>query len=156
WLWVVVLQFAFVNAAFAWSFITLGPVIADETIGRGAWGLVLAAQTTGMLLGGLLALRLRPTHPLLVATVAILFMAPLLLVLAWNPTTVALVCAALVTGAGIELFSVYWDLSLQQHVPGDKLSRVSAYDSVGSLVFMPLGQALAGPLAIVFGEQGAV
>lgn len=59
WLWSIVVAFAFVNAAFAAGMQTLGPVVADETVGRAAWGLVLAAQAAGMVLGGLLALRVR-------------------------------------------------------------------------------------------------
>jgi hypothetical protein len=51
-----VLQFAFVNAAVSGGFSTLGPVVADGTIGRAAWGDVLAAQTAGMFIGGLIAL----------------------------------------------------------------------------------------------------
>src|SRR5687767_13316401 len=43
WLWVVVVQFAFVNAAWSGATSALGPVVADDTIGRAAWGLVLAA-----------------------------------------------------------------------------------------------------------------
>jgi predicted MFS family arabinose efflux permease len=57
WVWVIVIQATFVNLAIACGFTTLGPVIADETVGRQVWGLVLAAQAVGMILGGLLALR---------------------------------------------------------------------------------------------------
>jgi MFS family permease len=156
WLWVIVVQFAFVNAAYAWSFMTLGPIIANQTIGRAAWGLVIAAQTTGMIAGGLVALRLRPSRPLFVGTAAILLWAPLLVILAEAPNTLALVATAVVAGVGWELFAVYWDLSLQQHVPGDKLSRVSSYDALGSFVFVPVGLVLAGPLAVALGEDGAV
>ncbi len=67
--------------------------------------------------------------------------------LAWEPRTLPLVVAAFVAGIGIETFGVYWDLSLQQNVPLDRLSRVYSYDALGSFVFMPVGQILAGPLS---------
>jgi hypothetical protein len=36
------------------------------------------------------------------------------------------------------------------------LSRVYAYDALGSLVFNPVGQSLAGPAMVAFGLGGAV
>jgi hypothetical protein len=58
--WVVVAQFMVVNAVIAGCVVVLGPAIADETVGRGAWGFVLAAQTAGAFAGGVLAARWRP------------------------------------------------------------------------------------------------
>ncbi len=54
-------------------------------------------------------------------------------------------------GIGIELFSVLWDTSLQTHVPNEVLSRVSAWDAIGSLVLIPAAYAIVGPLAAVIG-----
>jgi hypothetical protein len=51
WVWLIVVAFCFINAAFAASNQVLGPVIADHSIGRRAWGLILACQTIGMLIG---------------------------------------------------------------------------------------------------------
>ena len=45
---------------------------------------------------------------------------------------------------------------MQQHVPPHRLSRVYAYDGLGSLVAIPIGQVLAGPLAAVVGVHDAV
>ena len=52
WIWVIVVDFAFVNLAVSGGFNTLGPVVADGPSGRSGWGFVLAAQTAGMVLGG--------------------------------------------------------------------------------------------------------
>jgi hypothetical protein len=51
----------------------------------------------------------------------------------------------------IELFGIYWDTALQQHVPERALSRVSSYDALGSFIFIPLGQLAAGPAAEAVG-----
>jgi MFS family permease len=155
WVWAVVVQFAFVNMAGAAAFTTLGPVIADQSIGRGAWGLVIAAQTAGMIAGGLIALRTRWDRPLLVGVVVVLLEAPVLFMLGFEPLVVPLVVAAFVCGIGIEVFTVAWDVSLQSHVPPDRISRVYAYDWFGSMVFVPVGQALAGPLALAVGLETA-
>jgi len=40
-----------------------------------------------------------------------------------------------------------------RHIPAHALSRVSAYDWMGSLALLPLGFALAGPLASVLGAR---
>ena len=59
--------------------------------------------------------------------------------------------STLLAGIGIELFSVFWDTSLQAHVPNEVLSRVSAWDAIGSLVLIPAGYAIVGPLADAIG-----
>jgi MFS family permease len=156
WVWVIVLAAGFSNMAYSGGMSTLGPVVADETIGRGGWGLVLASLTAGMVLGGLVALRLRPERSLLVAELVALLLGPLLFALAVHPTLPVLVPAAVLAGAGLEVFGVYWDLSLQQHIPSDRLSRVASYDAFGSFVFMPVGQVIAGPLAAVIGLEEAI
>jgi MFS family permease len=156
WLWIIVVQFAFVNAAVSGGFSTLGPVVADGTIGRAAWGGVLAAQTVGMLAGGLIALRSTSSRPLLVGTVAVLLQVPVLLVLGLEPRLMPLLVVAFLGGIGMEIFGVAWDVSMQSHVPPEKLSRVYAYDWFGSLAFIPIGQAAAGPLASWVGTPATI
>lgn len=156
WLWSIVVVFAFVNMAVAAGMQTLGPVVADETIGRAAWGSVLAAQAVGMVLGGLVALRIRLRRPLFVGTLAVLPTAPLLLVLGLEPRFAALAVAAVVAGVGLELFGVSWDVAMQSNIPEDRLSRVYAYDWFGSFLFIPVGQILAGPLAAAAGVRATI
>ncbi len=156
WLWVIVVQFAFVNAATSGATSALGPVVADETIGRAAWGWVLASMTAGMFVGGLVALRGRWERPLLVGTMAVLLEVPVLLVLGLDPRTLPLMAAAFVAGLGIETFGVAWDVAMQSNVPADRLSRVYAYDWFGSLVFIPVGLALAGPVSALVGVRPTI
>lgn len=156
WLWVIVVAFAFINAATAGGYSTLGPLIADDTIGRKAWGVVVASQAAGMMLGGLIALRARWRRPLFVGTALVALEAPLLLALGLHPTVLLLVAAGLLAGIGIEIFAVGWDVAVQSHVPEDRLSRVYAYDWFGSLLFIPVGQLLAGPLSAGFGRSETV
>ena len=54
-------------------------------------------------------------------------------------------------GFGLEIFSVNWDLSIQQNVAEDKLARVYSFDLVGSFVARPLGLAFTGPVAAAVG-----
>jgi len=156
WLWVVVLAFGVINALHAAGWFTLGPVIADDTFGRTGWGLVLAAETLGMVACGFLLLRVRFRRPLFVGMLGVLGWSPLLLVLAAEPRVGVLIVTSLLAGAAIELFGLGWDLSMQQHIPAHQLSRVYSYDALGSLVAIPIGQLLAGPLAAAVGVQKAV
>lgn len=68
----------------------------------------------------------------------------------------AIAIGAVIAGIGFEVFGVFWELSLQQHVPHDRLSRVSSYDALGSFVAIPIGQILAGPLADAIGVEAAI
>jgi MFS family permease len=147
WIWIVVLQFAVLNAAFTGATTVLGPLVADETFGRGGWGLVVAAQTAGFAGGALLALRWRPRRALGIGVAAMASAALPVATLAVAPTLPALIAAFALGGFAIELFAIAWDQSLQAHVPREALSRVYSYDMVGSFVAVPLGEIVVGPLA---------
>ncbi len=157
WLWAIVLQFGVVNGVEQGSENVLGPAIAKAHLGgAAAWGLVLTAQAIGFVGGGLLMLRLRPRRILRAATLGFLLTVPFLLFLAGPLPLAAVVGAAVVAGVGIEIFSVLWDTALQQEIPHEKLSRVSSYDALGSLVLIPLGLAAAGPLSEAIGTRPTI
>ena len=71
-----------------------------------------------------------------------------MIMLGAEPVLVALVVAAFVGGAGIEVFSMGWNLAMQEQIDDDMLSRAYSYDALGSFVAMPIGQLLWGPLAV--------
>ena len=154
WLWAIVLQFGVMNALTVGAESVLGPTVAKQSLGGAAgWGLVLTCESAGLMLGGLLQLRLRPRRLLLVATLGVMLQSLVMLALA-VPLTLAAVCfCSLLAGIGIETFGVNYDTAMQQEIPGDKLSRVSSYDALGSFVLIPLGLALAGPIADAIGTS---
>jgi MFS family permease len=156
WLWVVVAGFSLLNAAWTGGLYVLGPAVADQTIGRPAWGLVLAAETAGMILGGLLAIRLKLRRLLLVGVVSCFGMALPLFVLGGYPQLWALFLAMFVTGLTLEQFGIAWETTMQEHVPADRLARVYSYDMVGSFAAIPLGQVVIGPIAEVTGLRTAL
>jgi MFS family permease len=153
WLWVIVVQFSIFNAVQQTRNV-LGPVVAQQGLGGAAgWGLIAASFSLGLVLGGIVLLRVRPQRLLVVATLCVLLATPLLAALA-VPLQLAAVCLlALVAGIGLEVFGVMWDTSLQQEVPQDRLSRVYSYDALGSFVFIPIGLAIVGPVAEVLGTS---
>jgi MFS family permease len=156
WVWVIVAQFMVVNAALAGAEGVLGPVVADETIGRGAYGVVLACSTVGLVVGSVVALRYQPQRALLFGTIVILATALPSLALAVAPSLVVLMLAFLLAGITIDQFGVAWDTALQENVPKDRLARVYSYDALGSFVAIPAGQVLVGPLAAAFGTRATL
>ena len=98
-------------------------------------------------------MRLRVRRLLLLGVVCCVGAALLLLALALAPVAAVLMPAAFVTGVAIEQFGVAWEVSIQEHVPADKLARVYSYDALGSLMAVPVGQMAAGPLADALGRR---
>jgi MFS family permease len=156
WLWVVVAGFCLLNAAWAGGLFVLGPAVADATFGRRAWGFVLAAQTAGMIVGGLIAMRLRLHRLLLFGVASCLPLAIPVFLLGAYPYVWALVPAAFVAGLTLEQFGVAWETTMQEHVPAEKLARVYSYDMVGSFVAMPVGEMAVGPIAQAVGLEATL
>jgi MFS family permease len=156
WLWVVVLGFMFFNMADVALLSVLGPAIADSTFGRGGWGLLLAAHTIGLVIGGLVALRLRVRRLLLVGLVGCFGTSLVGVSLGVYPQLALLIPVAVLAGIGLEQFGVAWEVSMQGHLPPEKLARVYSYDMLGSILAVPLGQVAAGPLALAVGTPAAL
>ena len=152
WLWVVVLAFSVICAVHQGGFYTLGPVLATESdIGERGWGLILSAEAVGLLLTGLVFLKVRLERPLLWGMLGTALYAAPLVVLGLDDHLVLALLASFVAGAGIEVFGLGWNLAMQENVPDEMLSRAFSYDALGSFAAIPLGQLLAGPLALAFG-----
>jgi hypothetical protein len=156
WLWVVVAGFCVLNASWSGAMTVLGPVVADQTIGRQSWGFVLAAETAGMIVGGLIAMRIRVHRLLFLGTAATALEVLPVTTLGLYPHVGLLVVAGFVAGVGLEQFGVAWETTMQEHVPADKLARVYSYDMVGSFIAIPIGQVVAGPVAQSVGVQAAL
>jgi hypothetical protein len=135
-------------------FTVLGPIIAEEELGGAAsWGIVLTGGAVGGLLGGAAAYRLKPSRPLVACFVA--WSLGTLPSLALMPPLPAL-AIAVANGAfvlGIAYGNAVWETVLQREIAPERLSRVSAFDWLVSRIFMPLGQALAGPVAAGVGTE---
>jgi MFS family permease len=147
WLQGALAVFALSNTSIA-CFFVLGPLVFKEELGgAGDWGLALTIGAVGGVLGSVLALRWRPARPLVASFVVCLPISASLFVLIPPLPAVAVGIALALSFGGVNLGNALWDTVLQANVPADALARVSSYDWLVSLVFMPLGFMLAGPLA---------
>ena len=157
WLWVIVLQFSLMLMVVAGAFSVLGPVVADDELGGPkAWGAILTAQAAGLVAGGLLGLRIRPRRMLVAATIGILAINLPLIALGFPLSVPAIAAAAFVAGIGNEVFGLMWHTTMQQEIPADRLSRVYSYDALGSMALVPVGYAIAGPIAEAVGVRATL
>jgi MFS family permease len=152
WLWVIVVWASTYLGLVVAPFLTLGPVIAKESLGgASAWGLIVAGSGTGSLAGFLLALRWKPGRPMLVCSLLVVLVTPSVALLALRAPAPLIALTQVVGGTGMGFFTAVWQTTLQQHVREEALSRVSAWDWMGSFVFLPLGLVLAGPVSEAIG-----
>jgi MFS family permease len=152
WLWVLVIEFSVFGLAVYGPFMVLGPVVAEERLGGpAAWGLIIASGATGMLVGAVIAMRIRPRYPLRFAGYVILADVVPFSLLAVGAARVTVIVTASIAGISLALFQIIWQTALQEHVPEAELSRVSAWNWLGLLVFFPLGLVLAGPVSGAIG-----
>jgi hypothetical protein len=148
---VIVLGFCLLNVIFVACYRTLGPVIADDTFGRTGWGVASACFGAGLILGGILMIRVKPRYPLRIGMFCILLGAPIMVVLALAPNTILVAAMSFLVGVSYEIFGIGWETALGQHIPLDKLSRVSSYDMLGSIVAVPVGQLAVGSIVAAAG-----
>lgn len=147
WIVAVVVAFSFIVMVMRGAEEVLGPVLANEVYGGPTgWAAVLGAMAVGLLLGALLASRLRIERPIAAGMIACFALPVWLVTLALQAPLPVIMATAFLWGMAIELFQVNWLTALQRNVPPESLSRVSSYDAFGSLIFGPIGLALAGPM----------
>ncbi|MDO8307433.1 MAG: MFS transporter [Actinomycetota bacterium] len=152
WVVVVVLAFSLIVMVLRGAEEVLGPVLAIERYGGAAgWAVVLGSVSAGLLVGALLASRLRVRRPMVFGMLITLVLPAWLVTLAFAMPLPVVAVGAFAWGLSMELFFILWMTALQTHVPREALSRVSAYDAMGSLMFGPIGLALAGPLVAAVG-----
>ncbi|QGF26989.1 MFS transporter [Pantoea eucalypti] len=156
WIWSIVLQFAIINVAFNGIVEVYGPIIADASFGRAQWGMIVAAQSAGLIAGSFLAMKWHPRRDLLIGAMLAGLCALPIMMLGLNASAAWLIAGFFIAGVSLGLFGVTWAHSLQTHIPADKLARVYAYDAMGSFISIPIGQLVAGPLAAQYGTDNVL
>jgi MFS family permease len=152
WVWVIIAAFSVALLTCFGPWMTLGATVAEDEFGsRAVYGVLAAALGAGTVAGALLGFRWRPRYPM---------RAGMLLALPWPAAIgcfalglpVALLVAVFaLAGTGIALFDIWWSTALAERIPPHTLSRVTAYDWMGSLALLPIGYALAGPIGEALG-----
>jgi hypothetical protein len=156
WVWGIVLSASIANMLSA-GYAVLGPIQAQRELGGAAsWATIATCVGIGSVLGGTYILRRRVERPLLVGQLAVcVWVVPWILIALAAPTAV-IAGAALLGGCGLMIFNALWESTLQSQIPPESLSRVSAYDWLGSLALNPVGAALVGPVAAGIGIEATL
>lgn len=142
------------HVAFGAVFVLAQVVAIRELGGASAVGFIATACGVGGLLGGFLALRAHPRRPLAVGFASIGLLMPVyVLSYVWPALLPVVLLAAAVAFAGLMFFGVVWDTALQDGIPHRVLARVSSWDIMVSFIGVPVGNAVAGPLAQAYGER---
>jgi MFS family permease len=152
WLTAGFLGFALGNVGIG-IYLVLGPFVVEQHLGgKLPWGLIIGAIPVGGLLGGFVAYRIRPAHPVATAFAiwSLCAVLPFSLVRPF-PLPVVMVAAAIL-GACILIGNALWETAMQQEVRPDRLARVASIDQLLSIGLMPVGQARAGAVAAGVGR----
>ena len=160
--WGVFLSFKWiVNLVFAWSFIVmcwaaaeniLGPLIALEHFnGAKSWSFVITAESIGLIVGSFIAIKIKVKYPLRFLQLTSFSVTFYIFALAKPQSLLVIAFGAFLFGITLDLWGTLWNTALQRKVPRDVLSRVSSFDAMGSMMFRPIGLAIAGPLSSLFG-----
>lgn len=153
WLWGVIAIFGVLMITTSGPTVPLVATLVVQEHGSGAYGLVNSALGAGTVIGGLIALRLRPRRMLRAGSLALFGYCAFPTAVGAQLGVPLMALGAAVAGAGISFWGVMWATSVQTQVPPDVLNRIHAYDVAGSLAMLPVGQALAGPAASAFGAE---
>jgi MFS family permease len=157
WVWVTIACFTGALLCVYAQWYALAPVIArDNYGGAGVFGLLESVAGVGAVAGALLGVKWRPRRPLRAGLILILVWPLQDIVFALSSPLALVLPFAFATGFGFSLFGVWWETALARHIPPHAISRVSAYDWMGSLALLPLGFVIAGPLAGAFGARNVL
>src|SRR5262249_51380475 len=154
WLWLTVAYVSLFSLLVVAPFLVLGPIVMARHFGGAQdWAAVASAYGCGAVAGSLVAIKIGHPRTLLVACAGLaLFAAPTALLATYAPLP-AIVTASAVGGIGIGVFNALYITVLQQEIPQQIMSRVVAYDWLGSAAALPLGFVAAGALASVAGPR---
>jgi MFS family permease len=154
WIVIIVAVFSFIVMCWAAAENVLGPLIALEHFdGAKSWSYVITAESVGLVVGSLIAIKVKPKYPmrfLMLSSFTITFYIASLA----KPQSLAVIAVgAFLFGITLDLWGTLWNTALQRKVPRDSLSRVSSFDAMGSLMFRPIGLAIAAPLSTLLGIE---
>jgi MFS family permease len=157
WAVAMVVSFGLFQLTLFPALLVLGPLVAKNLLGGPtAWGFVLAAESAGAVVGGIVALHVKVRRPLVASELAVLPAGLLLIALAIPLPLLAIAAISLAGGVGFAVSNTFWFTALQQNVPEHAISRISSFDWLGSIALNPIGYALIGPIAAAVGAPTAL
>jgi MFS family permease len=128
--------------------LALGAVLAAEELGgAGSWAIITSSFGLGTIAGSAIGLRWKPRRPIRASAVAFLGAACQPAIIALAGSTAAIAAFEALAGVAVAIGFAQWETTLGRLIPGQALSRVTSLDWFTTVGVMPLGYALAGPVA---------
>ena len=157
WIVIGVFGFSFIILAWAAGENVLGPLIAlKEFNGAKSWSLVLTFEGIGLILGSIIGIKIKLKYPLRFLLL-ISFSISLYMWSMAKPQSIWFIAfCALLWGMTIDLWTTIWSTAMAREVPREALSRVSAFDAMGTMLLRPVGLAISGPLSVAIGLSNAL
>jgi MFS family permease len=154
WIVIIVGAFSFIVMCWAAAENVLGPLIALEHFnGAKSWSFVISAESAGLIIGSLIAIKVKPKYPMRFLMISSFTITFYIWSLAKPQSLLMIAFGAFLFGITLDLWGTLWSTALQRKVPRDSLSRVSAFDAMGSMMFRPVGLAIAAPLSTLVGIE---
>lgn len=154
WIVIIVGAFSFIVMCWAAAENVLGPLIALEHFnGAKSWSFVISAESAGLIVGSLIAIKVKPKYPMRFLMLSSFTITFYIWSLAKPQPLLMIAFGAFLFGITLDLWGTLWSTALQRKVPRDSLSRVSAFDAMGSMMFRPVGLAIAAPLSTLVGIE---
>jgi MFS family permease len=126
----------------------LGAVLADRELGgAGAWSVIASSFGAGTIAGSIIGLHWKPAHPMRVASLAFVIASCQPAIIALAGSTAAIAVAEAIGGIAVSVGFMLWETTLGNRIPPTALSRVTSLDWFTTVGLMPLGYAIAGPIA---------
>ena len=154
WVWSFLVGMAVYHAVVLPSVFVLGPVLMEREYGGAAsWAVIVAAFGVGSILGDLVTLRWKPRRALRVSVLCLIVASCQAAIIGSGLPVWGIAVLEAFSALCVTAFFVLWETSLQEHIPQRSLSRVSSYDMFVSVGLVPVGVAIAGPVAEAIGMQ---
>ena len=154
WMWTFMPGFSAYHLLALPCVLALGPVIADrELSGASSWAAISTCFGIGTIAGSLIALRVKPRHPMYGATLAFVVASCQALIIAYGGSTVGIAALQILAGVAVAYGFTIWDTSLGREIPPHALSRVTSLDWFTTTGLMPIGFAVVAPAAQLLGTR---
>ena len=130
------------------------PVITKRDFGTAAvYATAAALFSAGGLISAIISIKMKIKNPGTVAVVVwgLFIFAPL--VLAFPSSRELIYLAYFLAGFSVGPWEAFWFTTVQREVPAEYQARVFSIDYMGTVGLLPLGMAIAGPLADWLGER---
>lgn len=154
WIVIIVAAFSFIVMCWAAAENVLGPLIALEYFnGPKSWSFVISAESAGLIVGSLIAIKVKPKFPMRFLMLSSFTITFYIWSLAKPQSLLLIAFGAFLFGITLDLWGTLWNTALQRKVPRESLSRVASFDAMGSMMFRPIGLAIAAPLSTLVGIE---